>query len=186
MGDEPKKFDLHEFATKNKTLLLVVAVVLFLVVVYFLYKKNAAEKFTNFAIDMAAAENPDPTLFKYTGRIRAPSGLDEYDNLYENKMVYNQGYGPRLEGAAAFQPRVQPPFPAIVPSSVDGFRFAARDDIFRTGSLALAEARSQLQKEKGPDAIITRQEIEARALAAEDNAYALAVGDKSAEAPAKN
>ncbi len=167
----------------NKKAALVLCVLVALLIVFYL---SAGEKFTNFTLDMAAARNPDPVTFKYTGRIKAPSGLDEYDNYYENKMLWTQGVADRLEGFPAFQPRVDPAFPAITPSAQNGFQFAAKNNVFQNSEAGWNEARNRLRAEKGPGAIITRAQIEAAALGAENNAAASSVGDNASEAPGQD
>jgi hypothetical protein len=161
---------LKEQIGQHKKLLIAVLVLVVLLVLYLITKKS--EKFTQFAVDMAAARNPDPTLFKYTGRLRAPSGLDEYDNYYENKMLWQQGVADRLEGFPAFQPRVDPTWPTLIPRARTGLESKQRNDTFRYSELGWAEARKLLQEDPAQGGIITRAQIEAKAVSAEEDAYA--------------
>jgi hypothetical protein len=142
---------------------VVVGVLVVLVVLLLLFVWRRSEGFSNFAVDMVAADNPDPTLFKYTGRIRSPAGLDEYDNYYENKLVY----------------------PGITPDARIGFEKELENRTFRDSSVAWNEARKDL-KAANPVAPVTRNEIEAKALNAESTAANLAIGDRAAEIPARN
>jgi hypothetical protein len=168
---------------EHKKVVVVLCVIVAMLIVFYLYR---GEKFTNFTLDMTAARNPDPVTFKYTGRIKAPSGLDQYDNYYENKMLWTQGVADRLEGFPAFEPRVDPAFPAITPSAQNGFQFAAKNNVFQNSEVGWNEARNRLRAEKGPGAIITRAQIEAAALGAENQAAAAAVGDNASEAPGQD
>ena len=172
--------NIKKFVEENKKVLIGVLVVLAAILLWVLLIRK--EKFVNFAVDMAAAANPDPTLFKYTGRLRSPAGLDEYDNYYENKMLWQQGVADRLQGFPAFEPRVKPVYPAITPNARTGFEKSGQDDTFRESELAWGQARSELKAEK-PLAPVTRGQIEARAEAAEHSAALASVGDISAPLP---
>lgn len=175
--------ELKKFVEEHRKVVVGVLVVLVVLVLLFVWRRS--EGFSNFAVDMVAADNPDPTLFKYTGRIRSPAGLDEYDNYYENKLVYDQGVADRLQGFAAFQPRVDPVYPGITPDARIGFEKELENRTFRDSSVAWNEARKDL-KATNPVAPVTRSEIEAKALDAESTAAAAAVGDRAAEVPARN
>lgn len=84
---------------------VILAVVLVLFVLLFVLPA-LAERFTNRTVDMIAFRNPDPTLYKYTNRVRDPSGMDLDDYYLEGDMTYKYGLGPELLGDAAFQARV--------------------------------------------------------------------------------
>lgn len=170
---------IKEALEQHKKLTLIVLVVLALVVIWYLTKK--AENFNNFAVDMVAAQNSDPINFKYTGRIRDPSGRDEYDYFYENNLYWKQGVAKELSGDARFAPRVMPIYPGITPSARTGFEKAAENDTFRDSSLAWAQARKELKESQV--APVTRSEIEAKALDAESSAASAALGDNSSEVP---
>ena len=181
MNDAVEK--LKKVADEHRKVVVGVLVVLVVLVLLLVWRKS--EGFSNFAVDMAAADNPDPTLFKYTGRVRSPAGLDEYDNYYENKLIYDQGVADRLQGFAAFQPRVDPVYPGITPDARVGFEKELENRTFRDSSVAWNEARKDL-KTASPVAPVTRSEIEAKALSAESVAAAAAVGDRAAEVPSRN
>lgn len=82
---------------------ILLAVVVALLVLMLLFR---SERFTNRTVDMIAFRNPDPTLYKYTYRIRDPSGMDLDDYYLENDMTFKYGLGPELLGNAAFESRV--------------------------------------------------------------------------------
>lgn len=84
--------------------IIIAAVVVLLVLLFVL--PAMAERFTNRTVDMIAFRNPDPTLYKYTNRIRDPSGMDLDDYYLEGDMQFKYGLGPELLGEAAFQSRV--------------------------------------------------------------------------------
>ena len=165
--------------TKNQKIWAGVIIFGLILVIFAYYAYMNKEKFTQFTVDMASARHPDPTWMKYAGRIRAPSGLDRYDNFYENKMLWQQGVADRLEGLPAFDPRSgTAPYPRITVSSQYGLERGDRQDTFRNSELTWANARDELNKER-PVAPATRNEIEARAAAAENAALNGALDDSS-------
>lgn len=83
---------------------VILAIVLVLIVLLVL--KGLSERFTDRTVDMIAFRNPDPTLYKYTSRIRDPNGMDLDDYYLEGDMTFKYGLGPELLGNAAFQQRV--------------------------------------------------------------------------------
>ena len=89
--------------TNHWKILLAVVVALF---VLMFVLPVMAERFTNRTVDMIAFRNPDPTLYKYTNRVRDPSGMDLDDYYLEGDMTYKYGIRPELLGEAAFQSRV--------------------------------------------------------------------------------
>lgn len=164
---------------ENPIIVVALVVLVILIVVYFYWSRNK-EKFTQFTMDMASERHPDPTLFKYTGRLRDPNGMDGYDYYYNNKAMWRQGTADRLTGIAAFEPRVDIPHPRIVPSSQYGLERGDMQNIFRDTELTWGSARRELRREH-PGVPTTRNEIEARAADAERNAAANAVGNSAAE-----
>ena len=84
---------------------IIAAIVLVLVILLFVLPA-LSERFTNRTVDMIAFRNPDPTLYKYTNRVRDPNGMDLDDYYLEGDMTYKYGLGPELIGEAAFQSRV--------------------------------------------------------------------------------
>jgi hypothetical protein len=84
---------------------VILAVLVVLLVLLFVLPA-LSERFTNRTVDMIAFRNPDPTLYKYTNRVRDPSGMDLDDYYLENDMTFKYGMGPELLGDAAFQSRV--------------------------------------------------------------------------------
>lgn len=168
---------------KEKPMVLAALVVLvILVVIYFVWYHNK-ERFTQFTMDMASERHPDPVLFKYTGRLRDPNGMDGYDYYYNNKALWRQGIAKHLTGLKAFEPRVDIPHPRVIPRSQYGLERGDMQNIFRNSELTWGKARDMLKREH-PGVATTRNEIEARAAEAERTAAAAAVGNKAAMAQA--
>lgn len=90
-------------ATEHWKIICAVILVLFILLIVW---PALAERFTNRTVNMIAFRNPDPTLYKYTNRIRDPNGMDMDDYYLEGDMTYKYGLGPELLGEAAFQSRV--------------------------------------------------------------------------------
>lgn len=76
------------------------------VLVFLLVSMFAAEAFVNRTVNFIAYRHPDPTLYKYTSRERAPNGMDMDDYYLENEMQFKYGLDSELIGEAAFQSRV--------------------------------------------------------------------------------
>ena len=168
-----------EMLKDKRVLMAIVAIVV--LVLFYIYWSNNKEKFTQFTMDMASERHPDPVLFKYTGRLRDPHGMDGYDYYYNNKGLWRQGVAPRLTGVPAFEPRVNIPHGRLVPRSQYGLERGDMQNIFRNSELTWGKARDELKKLR-PQAATTRNEIEARAADAEMNAAQLAVNDTAARA----
>jgi hypothetical protein len=96
MEDVKKLFADHPFICWGLTILLVLLVLSFI----------TSERFVNRTVDTIAYQNPDPTLYKYTNRHRAPNGMSKEDYFLENDMTFKYGVGDELAGNAAFESRV--------------------------------------------------------------------------------
>ncbi len=75
-------------------------IIVVLILLFVLFKTR--ETFVVRTLDQTAFQHPDPVLFKYTGRLRDPTGSDSYDRYYENNMLYNQHVTGEYQGAQAF------------------------------------------------------------------------------------